>query len=70
LQNLKGDTADGSFFLSFTPLTRGWVYEGWVVRDHGSPEAVWVSYGKFTPNSFRRQDRRDDTGLGPFSGQL
>lgn len=69
LFNLGGDTLDGSFYLTFTPLTSGWVYEGWAVRDYGTPEAVWVSYGKFSPNNFRKQDTRDDTGLGPFSGQ-
>jgi hypothetical protein len=68
--NIKGDTADGSFYIKLTPLTAGWAYEGWAVRDYATDSAVWVSYGKFAPDHFRRVNRRDDTGLGPFSGQL
>ncbi|HEX6316628.1 MAG TPA: hypothetical protein VFZ73_17270, partial [Gemmatimonadaceae bacterium] len=52
------------------PLTRGWAYEGWVVRDRGSPDAVWLSYGQFLPNNIRKARFRDDTGLGPFSGYI
>lgn len=70
LFNLFGDTIDGSFYLTFTPLSRGWTYEGWVVRDYGSGEEVWLSYGKFQPDHLRRASSRDDTGLGPFSGQI
>lgn len=70
LFNIHGDTVSGSFFLTFTPLTIGWAYEGWVVRDYGTPDAIWVSYGKFTPNIFKKQNGRDDTGVGPYSGQL
>lgn len=70
LFNIRGDTTSGSFFLTFTPLTRGWMYEGWAVRDYGTPDAVWASYGKFEPDAFRKQRTRDNTGLGPFSGQL
>ena len=70
LFNISGDTIDGSFYLDFSPLTKGWIYEGWVVRDYGLPSEVWVSYGKFEPDNFRQANVRDDTGLGPFSGQL
>lgn len=70
LFNLFGDTADASFYLDFTPLSRGWTYEGWVVRDHGSGSEVWLSYGKFQPDHRRQARFRDDTGLGPFSGQI
>jgi hypothetical protein len=70
LFNIFGDTVSGSFFLTFTPLTVGWAYEGWVVRDYGTPNAIWLSYGKFTPNTFKKQNGRDDTGVGPYSGQL
>ncbi len=70
LFNIHGDTVSGSFFLTFTPLTVGWAYEGWVVRDYGTTDAIWVSYGKFTPDIFKKQKGRDDTGVGPYSGQL
>ncbi len=70
LFNLFGDTADASFYLDFTPLSRGWTYEGWVVRDYGSASEVWLSYGKFQPDQRRQARFRDDTGLGPFSGQI
>ncbi len=70
LFNIAGDTLDGSFFLTFTPLSRSWIYEGWLVRDRGSDTEVWLSYGKFEPDIVRKVRTRDDTGLGPFSGQL
>ena len=63
-----GDTISGSYYLAVTPLTRGWMYEGWVVRDHGTDDALWISYGKFEPDGFKRASIRDETGLGPFSG--
>jgi len=50
------------------PLKRFWVYEGWVVRDRGTPEEIWVSYGKFRPDELGLLRSRDDTGSGPFSG--
>ncbi|MGH7698957.1 MAG: anti-sigma factor [Gemmatimonadales bacterium] len=68
--NIGEDQEDGSFFITLTPLTAGWTYEGWVVRDYNTAGAVWVSYGKFAPDNFRRVNRRDDTGLGPYSGQI
>lgn len=55
-------------WVRLTPLREGWVYEGWIVRDYGSPDEVWLSYGKFTPDRFGSVSRRDDTGSGPFSG--
>ncbi len=61
---------DGTFFVTFTPLTPGWTYEGWVVRDWGTPGEIWVSYGKFNPDNRRKANSRDNTGLGPYSGQL
>lgn len=70
LFNIRGDTIDSSFYLTFTPLTRGWMYEGWVVRDHGTADEIWLSYGKFEPDNFRKQRSRDNTGVGPFSGQI
>lgn len=68
--NIHGDTLDGSFYIKLTPLTEGWSYEGWMVYDYGTPNAVWASYGKFKADPFRRVKGRDDTGLGPYSGQL
>lgn len=65
----RGDTLDGSYYADLTPLTEGWMYEGWIVRDYGSPHEVWMSYGKFRPDGFRQVRFRDDTGLGPFSGK-
>lgn len=71
LFNIKEEiTKQNSFFVHFTPLNEGWIYEGWIVKDHGSPEACWISYGKFEVNSFKEAGARDDTGLGPYSGQL
>lgn len=68
LADTRVDSTDASFFQTFTPLTQGWTYEGWVVRDYGTPGEVWMSYGQFLPNNLRKARFRDDTGLGPFSG--
>jgi hypothetical protein len=70
LFNIRGDTLDASFFLTFTPLSSGWIYEGWMVRDRGTGQELWLSYGKFEPDVRKKVRTRDDTGLGPFSGQL
>lgn len=64
------DSLNPAFYLTFTPLTRGWAYEGWVVRDHGTADDVWFSYGQFEADAFRKARFRDETGLGPFSGQI
>jgi hypothetical protein len=64
------DSLNPHFYLTFTPLTRGWAYEGWIVRDHGTDSAVWLSYGQFEADQFRKARLRDETGLGPFSGQI
>ncbi|RMH23104.1 MAG: anti-sigma factor [Gemmatimonadetes bacterium] len=64
------ETRTERVFLEFTPLNPGWVYEGWVVHDFGGPQECWVSYGKFSVDSDKLLDERDDTGLGPYSGQL
>lgn len=58
----------GSRFVHLTILDPGWLYEGWIVRDHGTPDAVWISYGKFRPDAFGFLNSRDATGSGPFSG--
>ncbi len=69
LYNAAGDSADGSLFVRLTPVTRGWIYEGWIVRDYGTAAAAWLSYGKFDPDARRHVSQRDDTGPGPYSGQ-
>lgn len=58
----------GSREVMVTPLRRAWLYEGWVVHRYGTPDAVWVSYGKFRPDQLQLLNSRDDTGSGPFSG--
>lgn len=70
LFNVRGDTVAGDFYLRFSNLSRGWTYEGWVVRDVGTPDACWLSYGKFTPDSRGKLKGRDDLGLGPYSGRI
>ncbi len=62
------DTLDASYYQNFAPLTTGWTYEGWVVRDYGLSNDVWISYGKFVSDPFRQANARDDTGVGYFSG--
>lgn len=58
------------YYLTYTPLSPGWVYEGWVVRDYGTDDAVWLAYGKFLPSARQKVDTLDSTGFGPFSGRL
>lgn len=58
----------GSRFVHLTILDPGWLYEGWIVRDHGTQEAVWIAYGKFRPDAYGFLNSRDATGSGPFSG--
>lgn len=61
-------TPQNDQWVRLTPLTPGWTYEGWMVRDHGAPDAIWLSYGKFLPDESGAVSSRDDTGWGPFSG--
>lgn len=63
-------TQQNDSWVRLTQLQEGWVYEGWVVRDYGSPGAIWLSYGKFRPDQTGAVTHRDDTGWGPFSGVL
>ena len=39
-----------------------------MVRDIDTPNAVWLSYGKFLPDASGTVNTRDDTGWGEFSG--
>lgn len=63
-----GDNKHGSREVRVTPLRPGWTYEGWAVYRLGTPQAVWVSYGKYRPEFNGLLSSRDDTGSGPFSG--
>lgn len=61
-------TPQNDQWVRLSPLTPGWIYEGWMVRDHGKPDAIWLSYGKFLPDASGAISSRDDTGWGPYSG--
>lgn len=39
-----------------------------MVRDFGSAQEIWLSYGKFLPDWAGAVNQPDDTGWGPFSG--
>jgi len=62
------ETQQGDMWVRLTQLQQGWVYEGWMVRDIDTPNAVWLSYGKFLPDASGTVNTRDDTGWGEFSG--
>jgi hypothetical protein len=64
------ETPQNDTWVRLTQLQRGWTYEGWMVRDLGAPDAIWLSYGKFVPDQTGAVNARDDTGWGPFSGVL
>jgi hypothetical protein len=61
-------TDQGDMWVRLTQLDNGWTYEGWMVRDIGQPNAIWLSYGKFRPDNTGAVNSRDDTGWGPYSG--
>jgi hypothetical protein len=61
-------TEQGDMWVRLAVLDGGWTYEGWMVRDVGQPGAIWLSYGKFTPDYTGAVNSRDDTGWGPYSG--
>ena len=61
-------TEQNDMWVRLTQLDPGWTYEGWMVRDIGQPNAIWLSYGKFTPDYTGAVNSRDDTGWGAFSG--
>ena len=61
-------TEQDDMWVRLSQLAAGWTYEGWMVRDIGLPSAIWLSYGKFTPDYTGAVNSRDDTGWGPFSG--
>lgn len=64
------DTPQNDAWVRLAQLDAGWTYEGWMVRDFGTPNAIWLSYGKFVPDQTGAVTGRDDTGWGPFSGVL
>jgi hypothetical protein len=61
-------TEQNDFYVRLTQLRAGWTYEGWMVRDIESPQAIWLSYGKFLPDWTGALNQADDTGWGAFSG--
>lgn len=63
-----GTTAQRDYYVRVAQLQAGWQYEGWMVRDLGSPAEIWLSYGKFVPDWTGALNRADDTGWGPYSG--
>ncbi len=54
--------------VKLTPLSRGWLYEGWIVYRAGTANERWISYGKFRPDIHSLLTSRDNTGSGAFSG--
>lgn len=58
----------GTREVHVTPLKPSWLYEGWIVRDFGTADEIWIPFGKFRPDKFGMLSSRDDTGSGPFSG--
>ena len=62
------DTEQNDFYVRLAQLAEGWIYEGWMVRDYGSAQEIWLSYGKFLPDWTGAVNAPDDTGWGPFSG--
>jgi hypothetical protein len=62
------ETPQNDAWVRLAQIQSGWTYEGWMVRDFGTPDAVWLSYGKFRPDQTGAVSGRDDTGWGPFSG--
>ena len=64
------ETPQNDAWVRLAQLDAGWTYEGWMVRDFGAPDAIWLSYGKFRPDQTGAVSGRDDTGWGPFSGVL
>ena len=64
------ETPQNDTWVRLAQLQTGWTYEGWMVRDFGAANAIWLSYGKFVPDQTGTVTGRDDTGWGPFSGVL
>ncbi len=54
--------------VKLTPLRPGWTYEGWIVYRQGTPQELWIPYGKFRPDLDGLLTSRDNTGSGVFSG--
>jgi hypothetical protein len=63
-----GQNKHGTREVHVSPLEPSWIYQGWIVRDFGTPDEVWIPFGKFRPDDVGLLSSRDDTGSGPFSG--
>ena len=68
--NVAGDTANSDFYVRMSTLSKGWEYEGWIVRDRGSDDECWLTYGKFRPDARGKLSGLDDLGYGPYSGRI
>ncbi|HEX5435735.1 MAG TPA: anti-sigma factor [Gemmatimonadaceae bacterium] len=55
-------------WVKLTPLQAGWTYEGWIIYRQGTPQEVWIPYGKYRPDLDGFLTSRDNTGSGYFSG--
>jgi hypothetical protein len=64
------ETPQNDMWVRLTPLHPAWTYEGWMVRDVGTANEIWLSYGKFLPDVTGALSEKDDTGWGPFSGVI
>ncbi len=65
---VPNETPQRDTWVRLAQLAPGWTYEGWVVRDLGTPNAVWLSYGKFVTDDGGAVAEKDDDGWGPLSG--
>jgi len=65
---VPNETPQRDTWVRLAQLAPGWTYEGWVVRDIGAPDAVWLSYGKFVTDDGGAVAEKDDDGWGPLSG--
>jgi hypothetical protein len=67
---LPRETPQNDMWVRLARLHPGWTYEGWMVRDLGTANEIWLSYGKFVPDATGALSEKDDTGWGPFSGVI
>ncbi|GLC25108.1 hypothetical protein rosag_16210 [Roseisolibacter agri] len=65
---VPNETPQRDTWVRLAQLAPAWTYEGWVVRDLGASNAVWLSYGKFVTDDGGAVAEKDDDGWGPLSG--